>query len=424
MSPAPRRAELRVIRDHLVLAARALDEPLTIGRLPDNDLVLDDDRVSGHHGRLARDGAHWRFTDVGSTNGSAIAGGPVLHKGESCVLREDSQILLGGTVLDLRLGEAGAAVDGAGDARAGADRSAADAGESADAATASAGEAARGGAARDGAIDAASDASPPAPVLLSPPPSTASGIDAAVHAPRAGVVHSAFAPEVHAPSDATAPAADDSRRAAAPAGRPRVVVVLAGRATTAVLRGASAVIGRGASCDVRIEDDSVSALHARLDLQQGRWLLTDLASRNGTRLGLRRVAGPETVRDGDHIIVGAADLLFLIDDAPTPQARELRHALDERALELAQRGRLLGTTQGRAARAALATGSQQLGEFLVTQSWLSPGAWVELQSEALVPEAGDALLARTRRRRRILVALLVAAALALAAWLALAGGRA
>lgn len=69
--------------------------PLAIGRAPDNGLVLDDGRVSRHHGRLqARRGA-LVYTDLGSTNGSRVNG---VHVDE-IVLGQGDRLEIGDTVL-------------------------------------------------------------------------------------------------------------------------------------------------------------------------------------------------------------------------------------------------------------------------------------------------------------------------------------
>ena len=48
--------------------------PLTIGRDPSADLVLDSKRVSRQHCILEADGADWSIRDTGSTNGIAVNG--------------------------------------------------------------------------------------------------------------------------------------------------------------------------------------------------------------------------------------------------------------------------------------------------------------------------------------------------------------
>ena len=53
---------------------------VTIGRAPDNDVVVGDPATSGHHGRIEdRSGAFW-ISDLGSTNGTLVNGEPVIEK--------------------------------------------------------------------------------------------------------------------------------------------------------------------------------------------------------------------------------------------------------------------------------------------------------------------------------------------------------
>ena len=68
---------------------------LTIGRGPDNDLVLADGRVSRHHARVSGRRGTLVYTDLGSTNGSRVNGAPV---GE-LVLGAGDRIELGDTVV-------------------------------------------------------------------------------------------------------------------------------------------------------------------------------------------------------------------------------------------------------------------------------------------------------------------------------------
>jgi hypothetical protein len=69
-------------------------------------------------------------------------------------------------------------------------------------------------------------------------------------------------------------------------------------------------IGRADGCNLVLSSLAVSRLHAELRLQEGRWLLADLGSTNGTRLNGWRIDGPVEVRPGDQVTFG--DLRFRI----------------------------------------------------------------------------------------------------------------
>ncbi len=73
--PPPSRALLRVLepggREREV---RVEGEPLTLGRAPDNGLVIADTRVSRHHGRFQTRHGTLVYTDLGSTNGTRVNG--------------------------------------------------------------------------------------------------------------------------------------------------------------------------------------------------------------------------------------------------------------------------------------------------------------------------------------------------------------
>jgi len=56
-----------------VLKEIPLDKPrLTIGRKPDNDLVIDNPAVSGHHALIFSEGGVFFIEDLGSTNGTFV----------------------------------------------------------------------------------------------------------------------------------------------------------------------------------------------------------------------------------------------------------------------------------------------------------------------------------------------------------------
>lgn len=71
-------------------------------------------------------------------------------------------------------------------------------------------------------------------------------------------------------------------------------------------------IGRGAQNEVVVDDDSVSAVHARLEYDIGGWRLTDLDSTNGTSVeGVRLTAQvPTLVQYGATVRLGGVRLQF------------------------------------------------------------------------------------------------------------------
>jgi len=68
------------------------------------------------------------------------------------------------------------------------------------------------------------------------------------------------------------------------------------------------VIGRSPGADIVIGDDFVSGKHARVTLAGSDAVLEDLGSTNGTVLNGRTISGPQTLRPGDTIDVGAVRL--------------------------------------------------------------------------------------------------------------------
>jgi pSer/pThr/pTyr-binding forkhead associated (FHA) protein len=56
----------------LVLKEYAIGSAVTIGRLPDNTVVIDNPAVSGHHARVIRDGDQVVLEDLESTNGTFV----------------------------------------------------------------------------------------------------------------------------------------------------------------------------------------------------------------------------------------------------------------------------------------------------------------------------------------------------------------
>lgn len=96
----------------------------------------------------------------------------------------------------------------------------------------------------------------------------------------------------------------------------------------------SVVLGRGASCDVRLPDPSVSHRHASLRAQGMDFVLLDEGSTNGTFVGGVRVAARTSriVRSGDMVRLGRVWIELTLDQSPV--TRDVGAATRDMALAL------------------------------------------------------------------------------------------
>ncbi|HEX8770931.1 MAG TPA: FHA domain-containing protein [Acidimicrobiales bacterium] len=68
--------------------------------------------------------------------------------------------------------------------------------------------------------------------------------------------------------------------------------------------GDELTLGRATGCQVTIDDNYVSQLHARVFRREGQLYIEDLGSTNGTYLNRKKVTAPIAVRRGDRLQVG------------------------------------------------------------------------------------------------------------------------
>jgi pSer/pThr/pTyr-binding forkhead associated (FHA) protein len=85
------------------------------------------------------------------------------------------------------------------------------------------------------------------------------------------------------------------------------------------------LIGRGADCQLRPNSPTVAARHCALLERNGRLLLTDLGSTNGTYVNGVRLDGTMPVGDGDELAVGPLRFRLQVGTLPP---------LDESSVEL------------------------------------------------------------------------------------------
>jgi pSer/pThr/pTyr-binding forkhead associated (FHA) protein len=74
--------------------------------------------------------------------------------------------------------------------------------------------------------------------------------------------------------------------------------------------GRRILVGRSPSADLKLDDPSVSRLHARIEMRDDGVYVEDLGSRNGTTVDGQTVAAPRRLEVDEEVGVGAAALVF------------------------------------------------------------------------------------------------------------------
>jgi hypothetical protein len=84
------------------------------------------------------------------------------------------------------------------------------------------------------------------------------------------------------------------------------------------------MIGRGNDADIILPERQVSRYHSKIHYRDGRYLLEDLDSKNGTFLNGHQVTGTVPIQDGDEIQIAlCVRMLFVGTDATVPLSFEL-----------------------------------------------------------------------------------------------------
>jgi pSer/pThr/pTyr-binding forkhead associated (FHA) protein len=111
------------------------------------------------------------------------------------------------------------------------------------------------------------------------------------------------------------------------------VTVITPHGDVEILTG-SILVGRLPECDVCLDDNLVSRMHARISVQNGSVVVEDLHSTNGVYVNGLRVGHSTTMREGDRILIGTTELSLFesrdsslmrikaarpISSSPTPQ---------------------------------------------------------------------------------------------------------
>jgi pSer/pThr/pTyr-binding forkhead associated (FHA) protein len=79
-------------------------------------------------------------------------------------------------------------------------------------------------------------------------------------------------------------------------------------------------MGRSKDCNLTLDEPLASREHVEVTLVDGRYWIRDCESTNGTLLNGVKLAGKQSLKDGDEIYVGATRIKFLVDNAALSEA--------------------------------------------------------------------------------------------------------
>jgi DNA-binding response OmpR family regulator len=109
----------------------------------------------------------------------------------------------------------------------------------------------------------------------------------------------------------------------------------------------SYTVGRSPKCDIVVQRDTISRIHARIERSGPRYLLRDDSSSNGTFVNGQLINGAHVLQHDDLIGLGSATgiLRFLDPDPTTVSADGLRYDSHARAFYIGRKRVDLSATQ-------------------------------------------------------------------------------
>jgi len=105
------------------------------------------------------------------------------------------------------------------------------------------------------------------------------------------------------------------------------------------VRSVLAHVGRGAHNDIRLNDESVSETHAKLQRREDGWYVVDMGSTNGTYVGGSRITGEQRLEGSPDLRFGGMKLRFTAATAAAPVAAQEVEAKGTRAIASVERPR-------------------------------------------------------------------------------------
>jgi adenylate cyclase len=122
----------------------------------------------------------------------------------------------------------------------------------------------------------------------------------------------------------------------------RLAYKAGGRNASLAVQPGGVLLGRQDTCDIVLAGADVSRQHAEIRCVQGRWILRDLGSSNGTRVGAERVS-EHALRHGDRIHIGSHEIACDCESGAAPEIADDAGAVPEARLDMQDMGQVLGS---------------------------------------------------------------------------------
>ena len=162
-------------------------------------------------------------------------------------------------------------------------------------------------------------------------------------------------------------------------------------------------IGRGGECELVLPERQVSRQHIKVLSRDGRYLLQDLGSKNGTHLNGEKISGTVPLQDGDEIQIAlCVKLAFVGTDATVPLTFEPPKIEGNLVIDVAQRSVHI---KGNELSPPLSLAQFRLLELLheadgavCSRDAIVSTVWPETDGMGVSEQAIDALVRRLRDR--------------------------
>ena len=163
------------------------------------------------------------------------------------------------------------------------------------------------------------------------------------------------------------------------------------------------LIGRGSDCEIVLPERQISRHHAKIINENGKYILQDLGSKNGTHLNGVRVQGSTKLKDGDEIQIALrVKLLFIGTDATVPLTVEEPVPEGDLSLNKSQRSVHIGEAELHPplslAQFRLLEVLYEAGGAVVDRDMIVDVVWPGTDGIGVTEQAIDALVRRLRDR--------------------------